>query len=66
MKRNDTQFPEPKAYTLRGFCAAYSVTVSAAYTAMREGQLRTFKIGRRRMVSAEAAREFLAKLEAAA
>ncbi len=62
MKQEPNQ-PARLAYTLEGFCEACSVTRTFAYSAIRDGRLRTFKAGRRRMVSGDAARDFLRSLE---
>lgn len=56
--------PAPRlAYTLDEFCAASGLTRTRAYDEIAAGRLRTFKVGRRRMVSADAARDFLARAE---
>ena len=54
---------EREAFTLDGFCETYSINRSAAYALIRDGKLKTFKLGRRRMVSKAAARDLLATLE---
>jgi hypothetical protein len=51
------------AYSLDEFCQATSLSRTAAYAAIAAGTLRTFKSGKRRMVSARAAQEFITKLE---
>ena len=53
------------SYTIAQFCEATGTTRSATYKAIAEGALQTFKIGRRRMVSARAAQDYIGKLEAA-
>ncbi|MCB1635687.1 MAG: hypothetical protein KDI51_13940 [Xanthomonadales bacterium] len=55
--------PQPMAYSLASFCDAYDVPRSRAYEEIAAGRLQTFKIGRRRMVSAAAAAAWLSVLE---
>lgn len=45
---------------------AIGVGISYGYALMRMGKLKTFKIGRRRMVTREALQEFIAAQEAEA
>jgi hypothetical protein len=54
---------EPLAYTMQQFCAAIGYDRKRVYNAIATGKLRTFKDGRRRMISADAAREFIALRE---
>lgn len=51
------------AYGVEEFADAVSIARSAVYVAIRDGKLKTFKAGRRRLVSADAAREFIRALE---
>ncbi len=53
-----------RALTIREFCAAYSISRSTTYKLIASGKLRTFTIGRRRLVAVEEA-EKLIKLAAA-
>lgn len=54
------------SYNLDEFIAATGLNRTAIYAALAQGQLRSFKIGRRRMISAEAARDFIASMERSA
>lgn len=52
------------SYSIEDFCEATGTTRTTAYKAIADGRLRSFKLGRRRMISAGAAQEFIARLEA--
>ena len=54
---------EKLAYTVEGACDATDMARTRIYAAIADGTLKTFKAGRRRMVSARALNEFIAKLE---
>jgi excisionase family DNA binding protein len=69
MERNE-QVTESRAatplrmsYTLDEFAAVTGFNRSQLYRFIADGKLRTFKAGRRRMVSATAGRELIANLE---
>lgn len=47
------------SFSLTEFCEATGMTRTAAYEAVADGSLRTFKHGRRRFVSAQAAQEWV-------
>lgn len=52
--------PAPRlAYHIDEFAAAAGLTRTRVYAEAAAGRLRTFKVGRRRMVAAEAARQWL-------
>lgn len=54
------------SYSIDDFCKATGTTRTTTYKAIAEGGLQSFKIGRRRMISARAAQEFITRLEAEA
>jgi precorrin-6B methylase 2 len=43
------------AYRIPEFCSAYGISRTTAYLEMSAERLRTFSVGRRRLISAEAA-----------
>ena len=47
------------SYTVEQFMAATGYSRNRTYDAISRGELRTFKDGRRRMISADAARDFI-------
>ena len=51
------------SYTVDQACQAVGLPRTSLYSAMRDGKLRTFKAGRRRMVSRKALEDFIAALE---
>ena len=51
------------SYTIEGAVKATDLTRTRLYGAIKDGELRSFKDGRRRMISAKALEEFIAKLE---
>ncbi|MEN1927610.1 helix-turn-helix domain-containing protein [Luteimonas sp. MJ250] len=51
------------SYTVDGAVRATGLTRTRLYAAIGEGSLRSFKDGRRRMISAKALEEFITKLE---
>ena len=51
------------SFTLDEFCDVTGFNRANVYKAMARGQLRTFKYGKRRMISADAAKEFIAELD---
>ncbi|MEN5394254.1 helix-turn-helix domain-containing protein [Stenotrophomonas sp. TWI377] len=50
---------ERLSYTTDEACAVTGLNQNAFYRAMSANQLKTFKVGKRRMVSARALREFI-------
>jgi hypothetical protein len=53
------------AFTVEQFMAAAGYSRNRTYKAIASGELRSFKDGKRRMISADAAREFIARRERA-
>lgn len=53
------------AYTIDEFGKATGIPRTTIYDLIAEEKLRTYKVGRRRYVSAAAARDFIAQMEAA-
>lgn len=53
------------AWWLPIWCEAHDVPKSKAYQLVASGELQTFKVGRRRFVSAAESRRFFERLEAA-
>ncbi len=53
------QQPERLSYTTDEACTVTGLNRNALYRAMNAGLLKTFKVGKRRMVSARALREFI-------
>lgn len=51
------------AYTIEAAIEATGLTRTRLYRAIADGSLKTFKAGRRRMVSAAALQAFIAELE---
>lgn len=59
------QAVERLSYTVEEFMAASSISRRKTYEAIAAGTLKSFKNGKRRMISAPAAREYIAGLERA-
>ena len=55
-----------EAYPFKLFCALHGISRQTGYRLLAQGKLRTFKAGRKRLVSREAAAEFRRTLEAEA
>jgi len=55
--------PSKLSYTVDQACDAMSLPRTAFYAAVRDGHLQTFKVGRRRMVSAKALTDYINRLE---
>jgi excisionase family DNA binding protein len=51
------------AYTVDQACEALAMNRSRIYKGIADGTIKSFKAGRRRMISAEALQAFVAKLE---
>jgi excisionase family DNA binding protein len=59
--------PPPRlAFTLQEFCEATGLSRTAAYAAIAQGELRSFKNGKRRYIRAAAAEAWIAAREAEA
>ncbi len=63
MAKQQSRYIEKLSYTIEEFMAATGYNRKRVYSVISSGALKTFKDGRRRMVSAEAAREFIALRE---
>ncbi len=64
MRTKEVSHPErPGAFDVPGFCQAYNVSRSTFYEETKAGRLRTFAVGRRRLVSYEAAEDWRRLLE---
>ena len=57
MANHDT--PQPAAYGMAEFARLHGISRGMAYKELEAGRLRTFRIGRRRLVSRQAAEEWL-------
>jgi hypothetical protein len=56
---------QTQAYTVDGFCEAHNVPKSTYYELKKRGQApREMQVGRRRLISAEAAAEWRRRMEA--
>ena len=55
-----------EAYSFKRFCKLHDISPQTGYRLLAQGKLRTFKVGRKRLVSREAAEEFRRTLEAEA
>ena len=51
------------SYSVDEACMALGLPRTTFYAAIRDGQIQTFKAGRRRMVSRKALEDFITKLE---
>lgn len=49
----------PRAYGVKAFCKAYGLSRATCYNLMSRGQLKTIKIGGRRLIPADAAEALL-------
>lgn len=55
---------DPAAYRVSEFCSAFGICPATLYKAIRDGYgPATFKVGRRRLISREAAEEWRRRLE---
>jgi excisionase family DNA binding protein len=61
MKDNEYAVP-PVVYRVEEAAEALRLTRSAVYELIRSGQLRSFKVGRRRLVPIEALAEYVAAM----
>lgn len=55
--------PERLSYNVEEACAVTGLNRNALYRAIAANAIKTFKVGKRRMVSARALREFIESLE---
>ena len=56
---------EPQVYDIASFCKAYSISRSFAYLEIKAGRLKSFKAGRKTLISREAAEAWRLNLEKA-
>lgn len=54
---------QPGAFTIDEFAKTYRIGRSTVYEALTSGELRSFHVGRRRLISYEAATEWQRSLE---
>jgi len=54
---------ETQVYDIRAFCAAHHVSRSYAYLEIKAGRLKRFKLGRRTLISREAAESWRRAVE---
>lgn len=55
MQAAATNFPHPGAFAIDGFGNAYDICRSQVFKEIQTGRLKSFKVGRRRLISYEAA-----------
>lgn len=55
----------PQAYSIEGFCAAYSLSRSKVYELISLGKLHSVRVGGRRLIPAEAGEALLRSAAAA-
>ncbi len=53
-------------YEISGFCDAYNVSRQTVYREIAKGRLKSYKVGRRRLISRQAGEEWQRRLEAEA
>jgi excisionase family DNA binding protein len=51
MKKQDSELPAPQAHTIKVACHLLGISRAHAYRLARSGELKTFRLGRRRLVS---------------
>lgn len=59
-----TKTVEALAHPFADWLDAHGIAKSTGYELVAKGELQTFKLGKRRYISAEAARQFFARAEA--
>ena len=57
--------PEPlkQAYSVRDFCAAYSLGRTTVYREIKDGRLQVMKVGRRTLITIEAVMDWQRRLK---
>jgi len=55
---------EPRAYSIRAFCAANGISRSQVYNEIKAGRLKRVKLGRKTLITREANDDWLRLLEA--
>jgi excisionase family DNA binding protein len=58
--------PTKRVLTVAEFCRDYGISKTFAYQHMNEGKLRSLKIGAKRVITTDAAEEWLASMAVAA
>jgi excisionase family DNA binding protein len=58
-----TQEVEPLSFSIEQFAKATNIGRNKAYGAIARGELRSFKDGKRRLISVEAAKEYIRRRE---
>lgn len=53
----------PHAYDILTFCDLYGIGRTLAYREIKEGRLKIVKVGRRTIITAEAAKQWLKQLD---
>lgn len=53
----------PHAYDILTFCGLYGIGRTLAYREIKEGRLKIVKVGRRTLITAEAAQQWLKQLD---
>jgi excisionase family DNA binding protein len=61
-RQRRTSAAEKLSYTITGACAVTELARSRIFLAIADGSLASFKIGRRRMITAKALNAFIEKL----
>jgi excisionase family DNA binding protein len=56
----NTETPEPMAYSIEDTCRLLSVSRSTVYALLRTGKLRSVKLAQKRLIVADSIRELLA------
>ena len=54
---------EENAFDIPGFTAAFHISRARVFTEIKANRLETFKVGRRRLISKQAAEEWMRTLE---
>ncbi len=60
--KTDRDGPPPRAFPLSEFCRIYGIGRTLAYDEIADGRLRAVKVGRRTLITRDAAEEWLAGL----
>lgn len=66
MKEKDLTPTTPGAFSIEAFATRYGIGRTSVYNLMQRGELRTFSVGARRLISFEAALDWQRRAEAAA
>lgn len=55
--------PEEKVFDIPGFTAAFHISRAKVFSEIKDGRLQTFTVGRRRLISNEAAEKWVHERE---